>query len=158
MYSDIEVIWMLCFLTLSEWQGQVKGFYFQCLLIGTAEGSDSRVISLMMMSYHFSWVPQVHTYLWCAAPSTPARKYLFNTGLSRMLTKAQPQQNDALALIEPVPLNLHKPQKNFFTVIYTYSCTENAIMKTLWWQHQPRYKSPQYRCQHFMLIILLFDH
>lgn len=70
--------------------------------MGPAEGSDSRVIAVMMMSYRFPWAPQVHTYLWFAATLALARKYLFNTGASQMLTKPELEQNDAEALIVPV--------------------------------------------------------
>lgn len=53
VYRDNGGIWMLCSLTPTGWQGQVKGSDCQCLLMGPAEGSDSRVISVMMMSYCF---------------------------------------------------------------------------------------------------------
>lgn len=59
----------LCSLGLSRRQGQVKGSYCQCLLMGHAEGSDGGVICVMMMvmvSYRLPGVPQVHTYLWPA--------------------------------------------------------------------------------------------
>lgn len=58
-----------CSLTLAGRQGQVKGSHCQCLLMGSAEGSDGRVISVMMMvmvSYRLPGVPQEHTYLWPA--------------------------------------------------------------------------------------------
>lgn len=53
VFRGIRVIGPLLSFNPPGWQGQVKGSDCQCLLMGPAEGSDSRVISVMMMSYCF---------------------------------------------------------------------------------------------------------
>lgn len=88
----------LCSLSLSGRQGQVKGSYCQCLLMGPAQGSDGRVISVMMMvmvSYRLPRVPQVHTYLWHATCLSQPEHICLTTGPFGCL----PKQNRSITTI-----------------------------------------------------------
>lgn len=87
-----------CSLSLSGRQGQVKGSYCHCLLMGPAQGSDGRVISVMMMvmvSYRLPRVPQVHTYLWHATCLSQPEHICLTTGPFGCL----PKQNRSITTI-----------------------------------------------------------
>lgn len=99
--------------SLSGRQGQVKGSYCQCLLMGPAEGSDGRVISVMMMvmvSYRLPRVPQVHTYLWHATCLSQPEHVCLTTAPFGCL----PKQNRRITTIL---LASHEPLKIFSAVI-----------------------------------------